>query len=66
MGLTLTRRRGDTIVIPNLGITIRVTKTGLSYCRIEVEAPAAARILRGEVSGAMESLPEIQDRKEVA
>lgn len=48
MSLCLTRKTGESILIGN-NITIRIVSQGGGKCRIEVDAPKAVKVLRGEL-----------------
>lgn len=48
--LVLSRRTGEEIVIPELGITLTVLMTKNNKVRVGIEAPKAVRILRGELA----------------
>lgn len=48
--LVLARRPSETIVFPNVGITLKVVRVKGQVVRIGVEAPADVAILRGELS----------------
>jgi carbon storage regulator CsrA len=54
--LVLSRRPNETVVIPSINTTIRVTATKKNTVRIAFDAPAAVAILRGELSGAHASV----------
>lgn len=48
--LVLSRREDQTIVFPDLGITVRVLRPGKHHVRLGIEAPESIRILRGELA----------------
>lgn len=48
--LVLSRRNGESIEIPELGIVIRVTSIKKSRITLGIEAPKELAILRGEIS----------------
>lgn len=60
--LVLSRRAGEEIVIPELGITVQVLRTKGNQVRIGIEAPDSIRILRGEL--AFEDVVETRNRLE--
>lgn len=47
--LVLTRKVGQEIVLPDLGVTITVVKVQGGKLRIGINAPAGVTILRGEL-----------------
>jgi len=47
--LVLTRKRNETVDIPELGVQFKVLEVHSSYVRIGVTAPTEFRILRGEL-----------------
>jgi carbon storage regulator len=47
--LVLTRRTGEEIILPDQGVTIRLTQVCGDRVRIGVTAPGHVRILRGEL-----------------
>lgn len=47
--LVLTRRPDETIVFPELGITVEVIMTKGNKVRLGIKAPDSVRILRGEL-----------------
>jgi carbon storage regulator CsrA len=49
--LVLTRRRDETIVLPGLGITVRVLDVRRGTVRLGIEAPPEVAVLRAEVVG---------------
>jgi carbon storage regulator CsrA len=49
--LVLTRRLNESIVIPALGITVRVLAVRGGRARLGVEAPREVAVLRGELHG---------------
>jgi carbon storage regulator len=48
--LVLSRKVGEEIVIPELGIRIEVLRTNRNQVRIGIDAPDSIKILRGELS----------------
>ena len=53
--LVLSRKVGESIVIPDLGITITIVGTGSSRVRVGIDAPRDVAIHRQEVSEALAS-----------
>ena len=49
--LVLTRRLGEEISIPSLGVSIRIVGTQGSRTRIGIDAPASLEIRRAELCG---------------
>lgn len=47
--LVLSRRPEETIVFPELGITVEVIRTKGNTVRLGIKAPEEVRILRGEL-----------------
>ena len=47
--LVLTRKVGESIVIPSLGITIKLTAIDRGQVKLGIDAPADIRILRSEL-----------------
>ena len=47
--LVLTRRAGEAIVLPELGVTVRVLGVVQGRVRLGVEAPRSVLVLREEV-----------------
>lgn len=47
--LVLSRRVGEDICLPDLGVTIKVMRTAAGRVSIGVDAPREAKILRGEL-----------------
>ena len=47
--LVLSRKTNETIELPELGITIEVTKVKGGTVRLGIKAPESIRILRGEL-----------------
>lgn len=47
--LVLTRRQLESIVLPELGIEIKVISTGKGTTKIGISAPPEIRVFRGEV-----------------
>jgi carbon storage regulator len=52
--LVLSRKQNDSIVIPDLGVTIRVLATGRGRIRLGIEAPREVPIQR------LETFPEVR------
>ena len=48
--LVLSRRIGEEITLPDLGVRIRVLKTRRAVAVVGVAAPAQVRVLRGELT----------------
>jgi carbon storage regulator CsrA len=48
MGLVLTRKTNETIQIGN-DVTVRIVSQGGGKCRVEIVAPKAVKVLRGEL-----------------
>jgi len=48
-GLVLSRRAGEEIVLPGLGIVVRVMDTTKHRTRIRVQAPKDVKIMRREL-----------------
>lgn len=48
--LILSRRADETLVFPNLGITVHILRITGGQVRIGVEAPPAVRVVRGELA----------------
>lgn len=48
--LVITRRRGEQIVFPSLGITVSVVHVRGRTARLGIDAPREIPILRGEVA----------------
>jgi carbon storage regulator len=49
--LVLTRRTGEAIVLPELGVTVRVLEITRGRVRVGVEAPPSVTVLREELVG---------------
>ena len=47
--LVLSRRKEETIVFPELGITVEVIRVDGNKVRLGIKAPESIRILRGEL-----------------
>lgn len=47
--LVLSRKENEEIQLPELGVKIRVLKTGKSSVKIGIEAPSEVRVMRGEL-----------------
>ncbi len=60
--LVLSRGPQDKIVFPNLGITVEILRVDGHRVRVGVEAPKDIRILRHELTGALNS--ELQDESQ--
>jgi len=48
--LVLSRKPNEEIVVPELGITIKVVKCGRGHVRLGVSAPNSVRVWRGELA----------------
>ena len=48
--LVLSRRTDEEIVLPDLGVTIKVLRTSGNQIRLGISAPSDVRILRGELA----------------
>ena len=48
--LVLSRRKDESIVLPDLGVSIKVLKCSGNQIRLGIEAPSDVRILRGELA----------------
>ena len=48
--LVLSRRTNETIVLPQLDVTLQVVKVKGNQVRLAISAPDCIRILRGEVA----------------
>jgi carbon storage regulator CsrA len=57
--LVLSRRAGETIVFPSLGITVRVVRSRGGAVRLGVEAPRGVKVVRGELLAVTLSVPEV-------
>jgi carbon storage regulator len=55
--LVLSRKEQESIVLPDLGVTIRVSEISGNRVRLAVEAPREVQILRLEVLERSESTP---------
>jgi carbon storage regulator len=53
--LVLSRRVNESIVFPDLGITVRVVQVAGGRVRLGVEAPIKVSILRGELLASLET-----------
>jgi carbon storage regulator len=49
--LVLTRRRGEKVVLPGLGVTVQVLGVRGSAVRLGIVAPREVTVLREEVAG---------------
>lgn len=58
--LVLSRRMDETIVLPDLGVTIKVIKVKGKTVSIGIEAPNQVQILRGELVEAATSFNDSQ------
>lgn len=47
--LVVSRKEGETIVVPSIGLTIRILQTAGGKAKIGIEAPREVSILRGEL-----------------
>ncbi len=56
--LVLSRKTNETIELPELGITIEVTKVKGGTVRLGIKAPESIRILRGEL---LETVTDFED-----
>ncbi|MEM7784652.1 MAG: carbon storage regulator [Planctomycetota bacterium] len=54
--LVLSRRVGEEILFPGLGITLEVVEIGKNSARIGIDAPEDIRILRGELLGKVDPM----------
>lgn len=45
--LVLSRKENEEIQLPELGVKIRVLRTGKSSVKIGIEAPSEVRVMRG-------------------
>ncbi|MFK7821104.1 MAG: response regulator [Planctomycetaceae bacterium] len=52
--LVLSRRRDESIVFPNVGITIKILRVDRNKAKVGITAPAGIRILRSEVQTGFE------------
>ena len=52
MALVLTRKVGETVEIPALGIVITPVRVNGQRVRLKIDAPASVRVLRGELQAA--------------
>ena len=50
--LVLSRRVNETIILPGLGVTVRVVRLGGGVVRLGIEAPVEVVVLRGELVAA--------------
>jgi carbon storage regulator len=53
--LVLSRKEGEEIVIPSLGITIMLVELGTHKARIGIEAPPHIRVWRRELMPSVEA-----------
>ena len=58
--LVLSRKPGETIRIPSLGITITLTQMSGNRAKIGVDASSEDKILRGELEGTDPSPPKLE------
>ena len=49
--LVLTRKPGETIVLPDLGITVEIVRVGNNRVTVGITARDHDRVLRGEIVG---------------
>ncbi|TWT65849.1 carbon storage regulator [Crateriforma conspicua] len=61
--LVLSRKVGQEILIPELGVVIQVTSTGSSKVQLGVQAPRDVRILRGELAESDRQAEDFSCRK---
>ncbi len=54
--LVLSRRIGQEIVLPTLGITITVLRNNRNQVRLGIEAPREIRVVRSDIAHHMENL----------
>jgi carbon storage regulator len=47
--LVLSRKKGEEILVPDCGVTVKVLTVRGNTIRIGISAPAAVTILRGEI-----------------
>ena len=62
--LVLSRKRNETIVLPDLNLTIRVAEISGNRVRLAVDAPREVTILRKEVADRLEM--ELAENDEAA
>lgn len=55
--LVLSRRAGEKIVFPSIGVTIHMVRTGERVARVGIEAPPELRVLREELTAAPPAPP---------
>ena len=56
--LVLSRKAEETIVFPELGITVEVIRTKGNTVRLGIRAPESVRILRGELQAIVSEFEE--------
>lgn len=59
--LVLSRKCGESIVLPGLGVAVRVIRTNGSRVHLGIEAPDDVKILRGELCEAHSSIGSAGD-----
>jgi len=47
--LVITRREGETVVFPDLDITVTITKIWSNKARVAIDAPRQINVVRGEI-----------------
>ena len=57
--LVLSRRRNETIVLPGLGITVRVVRLNGRTVRLGIEAPPDVKVVRGELVDGFSTRPHL-------
>ena len=57
--LVLSRRENETILIPELGITLEVVRIKGNTVRIGIDAPRSIRIVRGELEDRSEQQDDV-------
>jgi carbon storage regulator CsrA len=57
--LVLSRRRNETIVLPGLGITVRVVRLNGRTVRLGIEAPPDVKVVRGELVDGFSTRPHV-------
>lgn len=55
--LVLSRRCDESIVFPNVGITVKILRVDRNKTKVGIDAPAGIRILREEVDSGFEEPP---------
>lgn len=56
--LVLSRRTGESVIFPGLGVSLEVSQIRNSHVTLGIDAPRKIRILRGELAGAADLLLE--------